>query len=462
MKRNLLKTLSGICLTALLAACATTSKTDDPWVKMQETEAAIQLTSFPEAEFPVTNYGATVDTDISEALTKAIAECHQKGGGKVIIPAGTYYTKAIHLLSNVNLHLEKGAILKFSTNPKDYEAQVHTRWEGQDCIGCSPLIYAYQQTNIAVTGEGVLDGQASWENWWKLRARTSPENKEKGLFMGKEKLQYCEANQVPLAERIFTIEDELRPQFIQVYQCDRVLIEGITFNNAPFWILHPLLSKNIVVRGNTFDSHGPNNDGCDPESCENVLIENCIFNTGDDCIAIKSGKNNDGRHWNIPSKNIIVRNCTMKDGHAAVAIGSEISGSCYNVWMEDCIVGSPEMDRPFRIKSNAQRGGIVKGFYIRNIDISECKESVLKLELKYNRVKEGPYYPKFEDIRLENITCQKSRYGIWIDGLEDSICASDIVLKDCQFDGIKEVDLNSIVGAEGITYENCTFNGQAL
>ena len=178
--------------------------------------------------------------------------------------------------------------------------------------------------------------------------------------MGKEKLQYCEANQVPLAERIFTIEDELRPQFIQVYQCDRVLIEGITFNNAPFWILHPLLSKNIMVRGNTFDSHGPNNDGCDPESCENVLIENCIFNTGDDCIAIKSGKNNDGRHWNIPSKNIIVRNCTMKDGHAAVAIGSEISGSCYNVWMEDCIVGSPEMDRPFRIKSNAQRGGIVK------------------------------------------------------------------------------------------------------
>lgn len=462
MKQNFMKGLLGLCLTSLFAGCGTKSLTDDPWIKMQETEAAIQLTSFPDAKFPVTNYGATADTDISEALTKAIADCHQQGGGKVIIPAGIYYTKAIHLLSNVNLHLEKGATLKFSTNPSDYIAQVHTRWEGQDCMGCSPLIYAYQQTNIAVTGEGVLDGQASWENWWKLRARTSAENKEKGIFMGKEKLQYCEANQIPLAERIFTIEDELRPQFIQVYQCDRVLIEGLTFNNAPFWILHPLLSKNIVVRGNTFDSHDPNNDGCDPESCENVLIENCIFNTGDDCIAIKSGKNNDGRHWNIPSKNIIVRNCTMKDGHAAVAIGSEISGSCYNVWMENCIVGSPEMDRPFRIKSNAQRGGIVRGFYIRNIDISECKESVLKLELKYNRVKEGPYYPKFEDIRLENITCQKSRYGIWIDGLEDSVCVSDITLKNCQFSGIKEAELNSIVGAEGIAYENCSFNGQAL
>ena len=462
MKKNIIWGMMSTCLAILLSGCSSNKQAATPWEKMETVEANIQLTNFPDKNFLVTDYGATADTDISEALTKAIADCHAQGGGKVIVPEGTYYTKAIHLLSNVNLHISKGATLKFSTDPKDYIAQVPTRWEGQDCMGCSPLIYAYQQTNIAVTGEGILDGQASWENWWKLRARTSKENKEKGIFMGKEKLQYCEANQVPMEERIFTVEDELRPQFIQVYQCDRVLIEGLTFHNAPFWILHPLLSKNIVVRGNTFDSHGPNNDGCDPESCENVLIEKCVFNTGDDCIAIKSGKNNDGRRWNIPSQNIIVRNCVMKDGHAAVAIGSEISGSCYNVWMEDCTVGSPEMDRPFRIKSNAQRGGTVKGFYIRNINISECKESVLKLELYYNRIKEGPFFPRFEDIHMENITCQKSRYGIWVEGYEDRICVSGITMKNCTFDGIKEPALNSIVGAEGISYENCFFNGQAF
>ena len=326
----------------------------------------------------------------------------------------------------------------------------------------SPLIYAYRQENIAVTGKGILDGQASWENWWKLRARTSAEDKAIGKFMGKEKLHDFEKHVTSIADRIFTEKDELRPQFIQFYQCNRVLVEGVTLNNAPFWLLHPLMSKNIVVRGVTFDSHGPNNDGCDPESCENVLIENCIFNTGDDCIAIKSGRNNDGRAWALPSRNIIVRNCQMKDGHAGVAIGSEISGSCYNVWMEDCQIGSAEMDRPFRIKSNAIRGGVVKGFYIRNIDISECKQAVLKLELKYEKVTDGPYFPLFENILLENITCQKSRYGIWIDGLETHTCVRNVTLRNCQLDGITDEKVNSIVGAEGVTFSNSTFNGQVL
>ncbi len=425
----------------------------NPWKAMGEVEQRIQLTSFPDRTFHlVTDYQAIEGEDISEKLRRAISDCHRAGGGRVVIPAGEYYTKAIHLLSNVNLHIDKGGILKFLTTATDYAPQVPTRWEGIDCMGMSPLIYAYRQDNIAVTGEGVLDGQASWENWWKLRARTSAEDKAHGRLMGKEKLHDFEKHITSIADRIFTEHDELRPQFIQFYQCNRILVEGVTLNNAPFWLLHPLMSKNIVVRGVTFDSHGPNNDGCDPESCENVLIENCIFNTGDDCIAIKSGRNNDGRAWSLPSRNIIVRNCQMKDGHAGVAIGSEISGSCYNVWMEDCQIGSPEMDRPFRIKSNAVRGGVVSGFYIRNIDISECKQAVLKLELKYEKVTEGPYYPLFENILLENVTCLKSRYGIWIDGLENYTCVRNVTLKDCKFDGITDEKTNSVIGAEGITF----------
>lgn len=448
------------------ASCPSDSVVVDalnPWGAMGEVENRILLTAFPERKFNlVTDYQAVTGEDVSDKLRRAISDCHRAGGGRVVIPAGEYYTSAVHLLSNVNLHVEKGATLKFSTNPADYAPQVPTRWEGIDCMGLSPLIYAYRQENIAVTGEGTLDGQASWDNWWKLRARTSAEDKAAGKLMGKEKLHDFEKNVTSIADRIFTERDELRPQFIQLYQCNRILIEGVTLNNAPFWLLHPLMSKNIVVRGVTLDSHGPNNDGCDPESCENVLIENCVFNTGDDCIAIKSGRNNDGRAWSLPSRNIIVRHCQMKDGHAGVAIGSEISGSCYNVWMEDCQIGSPEMDRPFRIKSNAIRGGVVKGFYIRNIDISECKQAVLKLELKYEKVTEGPYYPLFEDILLENITCRKSRYGIWIDGLENHTCVRNVTLRNCQFSGITDEKVNSVVGAEGVTFCNSTFNGATL
>ena len=471
-KMTLAGLISGLSLTGCVGEAAQPRNSENdsirvdyanPWKAMKEVEKRIETTEFPNRDFNiVTDYKAQTGNDISEELRRAISDCHRAGGGRVVVPAGVYYTRAIHLLSNVNLHIEKGATLKFSTTATDYAPQVPTRWEGIDCMGMSPLIYAYRQDNIAVTGEGVLDGQASWENWWKLRARTSAEDKAVGKFMGKEKLHDFEKKITSIADRIFTEHDELRPQFMQFYQCDRILVEGVTLNNAPFWLLHPLMSKNIIVRNVTFDSHGPNNDGCDPESCENVLIENCIFNTGDDCIAIKSGRNNDGRAWNLPSRNIIVRNCQMKDGHAGVAIGSEISGSCYNVWMEDCQIGSPEMDRPFRIKSNAIRGGVVSGFYIRNINISECKQAVLKLELKYEKVTEGPYYPMFENILLENITCQKSRYGIWIDGLEEHICVKNVTLKNCKLDGITDEKTNSIVGAEEVFFQNTLFNGKEL
>lgn len=431
-----------------------------PWDKLPLVEKSIQKTSFPNNEFNVLEYGAEINKDISDAIKKAIIDCHHKGGGKVIIPHGTYYTRAIHLLSNVNFYLEEGAILKFSTVPDDYFPVVTTRWEGVDCIAQSPLIYAKGQTNVAITGKGILNGQASKENWWSKRARTSLKDKKNGKLIGKEKLEYFESNKKNIKSRIFSVKDELRPQFIQFYQCNRVLVEGITICNAPFWLLHPLLSSNIIIRGVTFNSHGPNNDGCDPESCNNVLIENCIFDTGDDCIAIKSGKNNDGRFWNIPSQNIIIRHCIMKDGHAGVAIGSEISGNCYNVWVENCSIGSPNMDRPFRIKSNAVRGGIVNGFFIRNISITECCQAVLRMELKYNKIQEGKYYPSFKNILLQNVKCKHSNYGIWIDGFENRICVSNVRLENCIFTGIQKEEINLVIGVEKLSFKNSLFNGK--
>ena len=430
------------------------------WEEMKEVEASIELTEFPDAQFDITQFGAVAGSDASEAIRAAIQACNEQGGGHVIIPADTFYTKAIHLLSNVDLHLEEGAVLKFSTCPSDYLPQVPSSWEGQDLMGLSPLIYANGQTNIAVTGKGLLDGQASRENWWQRRTFNAFLQGGDVPLMGKAKLRYYEQNNTPLEERIFTEEDGLRPQFIQFYRCNRILIADVTLNNAPFWQLHPLMSKNIVVRGVTMDSHGPNNDGCDPESCENVLIEDCVFDTGDDCIAIKSGRNNDGRNRNMPSRNLIVRNSIMKDGHAAVAIGSEISGSCYNVWFENCVVGSPNMNRPFRIKSNAIRGGVVKGFYIRNIEISECNESVVRMELAYERVKEGPNYPTFEDVFIQNVTCQKAPYGILIDGLDEPVCIHNIYMENCRFDGIENEEVNHITSAaDPIMMKDCWFNG---
>lgn len=436
--------------------------TDDPWKCCERVSDAIQTTSFRKKEYNILQYGAQENKDVTEILKTAIQTCHNEGGGRVVVPKGMYYTAAIHLLSNVNLHLERGAILRFSTSPEDYLPIVVSRWEGVDCRTLSPLIYASGQTNIAITGNGVLDGQASRDNWWSWKGRKLLSEQKSVGRVGKDKLLWMEQNQIPLAERIFSADDRLRPPFIQFYRCNRILVEGITIIRSPFWMLHPLLSKNIMVKNVKFDSHGPNNDGCDPESCENVLIEACSFSNGDDCIAIKSGKNNDGRAWDLPSRNIIIRNCAMRAGHAGVAIGSEISGSCYDVWVQDCVMDSPDMGRPLRIKSNALRGGVVDGFYAHNIRIGECRQAVLRLELQYENVHSGPYYPVFRNICLKNVTSKKSNYGVLIEGFEDRDCVSGVRLEDCHLKGIQAPEINKIIGAGNVEFFNTTFNDRSI
>lgn len=463
-----MKLLGYVLGVLLFQACGAGTGTDAYWQQAQRVVDSIVVPAFADQKYDIRDFGAQENRMATEAINQAIEACHASGGGMVVVPAGEYLTGPIVLLSNVNLHVAEGATLKFSTNHKDYTPFVLTRWEGLDCYNFKPLIYAYGQENIAVTGKGVLDGQASEENWWPWKGREEYGWKEGMLSQvhrfdtvpGRTKLEWMEKNQVPVEQRMMEEEDCLRPPFIQPYKCKNVLIEGIKIVRAPFWLLHPLLCENVTVRNVNLDSHGPNNDGCDPESCKNVLIENCYFNTGDDCIAIKSGRDNDGRAWNIPSENIVIRNNVMKDGHGGVVIGSEISGNCRNVWAENCEMDSPNLDRVIRIKSNAVRGGIVENLYVRNIKVGECAEAVFRVEMKYEKVLDGPNFPVLKNIHLENIECKKSQYGIFIDGFKDRNQVSDIYIKNCIFDGVQKKGLNKIVGAENVVFENVKINGK--
>ena len=414
----------------LLCTVSCTQKPDvmtEAFAQAEAIVAAIKQPVFPDKTFLITDYGAVEGDSTAlyhESINNAILACHNAGGGKVVVPQGTFYTGPITLLSNVNLHIEKGATLKFSTNPTDYFPAVLSRWEGIDCYNAHPLIYAYQAENKALTGEGTLDGQGSKTEWWYMKGgRHTVEGMPDQITSGgRARLFGAAENETPVEERIMTPSDALRPPFVSFMNCTSALIEGVYITNSPFWVIHPIFCQDLIVRGVRINSHGPNNDGCDPESCKNVLIENCVFDTGDDCIAIKSGRNNDGRKWNIPSENIVVRRCQMKDGHGGVVVGSEISGGYRNLYVEDCEMDSPNLDRVVRIKTNACRGGVIENLFVRNVRVNECNEAVMRINLLYepNEDCNAAFPPVVRNVYLSTITSQKSKYGIITDGFEDT------------------------------------------
>lgn len=442
---------------------------DEAFAGCARIEEQIKRTSFPDKVYNIVDFGAQPDMPgepCHEAINQAIITCSQEGGGTVLVPEGTFYTGPITLKSHVNLHVKEGAILKFVTNQDLYFPAVLTRWEGLDCYNARPLIYAYGETNIALTGKGIIDGQGSNEHWWYMCGAAHYGWKE-GLpsqkLGSRERLMgYAELKR-PVYERVMTPEDALRPQMVNFYLCNTILIEDVTLLNSPFWVIHPLLCESVVVRGVKIFNRGPNGDGCDPESCRNVLIEDCLFDTGDDCIAIKSGRNEDGRKWNRPSENIIVRRCEMKNGHGGVVIGSEISGGYRNLYVEDCVMDSPQLDRVIRIKTNTCRGGVIENIFVRNIRVGQCNEAVLKINLKYEseeNCRRG-FYPTLRHVYLRNVTCGKSRYGIVAIGLDEGNYVSDISVEDCRFDNVLE-DGNHIENVDGITMKNFYINGKLV
>jgi unsaturated rhamnogalacturonyl hydrolase len=446
------KTSLALLLTAFAFLSLLQAQSGSPavvgWDEVPKILMRIKAPQFPARDFSITEYGATPGgADCTEAIRQAISACHAAGGGRVVAPAGVFHTGAIHLKSNVNLHLADGATLQFSTDPTKYPV-VFTRWEGVECMNYSSLIYAFEQENIAITGRGTLDGGADWENWWSWNDKRKSPVKQK---VARDQLIAMGEKGVPVSERVFGGGGYLRPNFIQPYRCRNILIEGVSIVRSPMWEIHPVLSSNVTVRGVKINSHGPNNDGCDPESSRDVLIEDCVFDTGDDCIAIKSGRNNDGRRLAAPSENLIIRNCTMKDGHGGVVIGSEISGDCRNVFVENCRMDSPNLDRALRFKSNAQRGGVLENVFMRDIEIGRVAEAILTIDLLYEEGARGPHRPIVRNVSLENVSSQASPRVMWIAGFQGAVI-DGVRFANCTFRGVDAAEVVS--GVRNISFEN--------
>ncbi|MDT3401862.1 glycoside hydrolase family 28 protein [Mucilaginibacter terrae] len=462
----MLKSILKYAFAVLLGVSSFTSTyaQTEGWAKLDGIIAKIKAPTFPKRMFFVKNYGAdaTGKKNCSTAIKAAIEACHKAGGGSVIVPAGKYLTGPVYLKSNVNLHLEKGATLLFSTKPDDYLPLVPTRWEGVELMNYSPLVYAYKEKNIAVTGEGVLDGQANAQNWWPWKGK-----KEYGFKNG-DPSQVDKANRpalfamaekdVPMAERKFGNGHYLRPQFVQPYLCTNVLIEGIRVINSPMWILNPVLCNNVTINKVTVESEGPNTDGCDPESCKNVLIKDCYFNTGDDCIALKSGRNSDGRRINIPCENVVIQGCTMANGHGGVVIGSEISGGAKNIFAENCTMNSPELDRALRIKTSSARGGIIQNIYLRNIKVGQVKQEAILVTMFYEDT--GNFMPLIRNIEVSNMEVKNGgNTGVVIEGYKKQP-VQNLRLSNVTINNVKKA--YSIANLTGLQLNNVLVNGSLL
>jgi polygalacturonase len=415
------------------------------WPEANAILARISPPKFPDRKFPITSYGAIAGetNDSSDAIRKAIDACYAAGGGHVIVPAGTFLTGPITLKSNVDLHLEEGSTLLFKTDPNAYLPAVLTRYEGMEFYNYSPFIYAMEQQNIAVTGSGTLDGQASQETWWGWTRR---------MGQARNRLTQMVADNVPVEQRRFGDGDFMRPNFFQPYRCKNVMVEGVHIRRSPMWEINPVLCANVIIRNLDIVSHGPNNDGADPECCTDVLIEGCLFDTGDDCIAIKSGRNNDGRRIGVAASNHIIRNCSMKDGHGGVTIGSEISGSCRNVFVENCTMDSPNLDRVFRFKSNLLRGGVIENIHMRNVTVGRVGQDVLQIDFVYEGNPQGPFVPLARNISMENVTVKQTPRILNVVGCAGSTI-DNVRLIHCTFENVQRADV--VRDAQDVQLINC-------
>ena len=414
----------------------------------EEILARIKAPSFPDKTFSITEFGAVADSisDCKPAFDKAIEACKNAGGGKVIVPAGVYYVDGpIHLESNLNLHLEKDAILRFSSNPKSYP-QVLSSWEGTLLYNYSPFIYAYKKENIAITGEGSIDGEASetFAKWNEI---------QKDDQMLSRQMNH---SNIPLEERQFGEGHFLRPHLIQLFDCKNILVQDVTIKDSPFWCIHLLMCQNATLQGLHYDAQNKNNDGIDPEYSRDILIENITFNNNDDNVAIKAGRDDEGRNMKRPSENIIIRNCHFKGLHAVV-IGSEMSSGVRNVFVDDCD-NAGYLKRGIYLKSNPDRGGQISDIFVNNIKFGEVLDCFMVTSNYHN---EGSKFPTtIRNINIRNVSCKKAiNYGIYIKGYS-SKAVSDFVIENFKVDSASRgvfVDL-----AKNINFNNVFVNGEQI
>jgi len=348
--------------------------------------------------FDVVKYGAVGDgkTLCTQAVQKAVNTCAAAGGGTVHFPVGKYLSGTIFLKSNVTLHMGEGATLLASTNFEDFPP-FKPGWRVQsDDTKRSSLITGLDLENITITGRGTLDGQG--KPWWEALRRDK--NKKKG------------------EKKILTYG---RPRVINLYRCRNVLIQGVTIIDSPSWTVHLVGCENLVVEGISIinPEHGPNTDGINPESCRNVRISNCFIDTGDDCITLKSGRDEEGRLKGKPTENVVITNCVMYKGHGAVVIGSEMSGGVRNVSVSNIVcVGT---DRAVRIKSTRGRGGVVENIRFSNFVVENVREPIY-ITTFYTKTDPEPVSertPVFRDIAISHFTIKKSPCTAKILGLPE-------------------------------------------
>lgn len=434
-KRNLMYVTAGTVLTGIgLARLAKQGKKDKETDGIDHVLKQIKAPKFPDREFNVIHYGAdNKGIELStNAIQSAIDDAHRLKGGRVLIPEGTFLTGALELKSNVELHLHENAYVSFSQDTRDYLPLVLTRYEGIELYNYSPLIYAHHAENIAITGAGTLDGRGDEHHWWPWKYGT---NGQPSQDRDRQLLFEMAEKRIPVEERVFGEGHYLRSSFIQPYNCQNILIEGVTVKDSPMWQVHPVLSENVIVRGVNIIGHGPNTDGVNPESCRHVLIEGCYFDNGDDCIAIKSGRNEDGRRIGVPSENIVIRRNTMRDGHGGVTIGSEISGGVKYVYAEDNVMDSPNLDRALRIKTNSVRGGTIEHIYFKNNLVKSLKHEVVCIDMMYEEGDAGPHRPVVRHIEVEGLKSSGGRYGVKIAAYSHSP-VTHFKMKDCVIDDV--------------------------
>jgi len=442
-----------------LSWLAAEASTQEPWDELPRILDRIKLPQFPAREFEAAKFGAVGDGnfDCTPAFADAITACNKAGGGTVVVPKGTFLSGAIRLKSHVNLRLDSGATIRFSRDPAKFPI-VLTRFEGVELMNYSPFIYALEEENIGISGSGTLDGNADAEHWWSWKGSPGRSSEiSHTQDADRKRLFAMSESRVPVEQRVFGPGHFLRPNFIQPYRCKNVLIEGVTLLHSPMWEVHPVLSSNVIVRGVTINSSGPNNDGCNPESCSDVLIENCFFNTGDDCIAIKSGRNEDGRRVNVPSQNIVVQNCRMKDGHGGVTIGSEVSGGIRNIFAQNCEMDSPHLFSALRIKNNAMRGGDIEHIFARNIKVGQVSMAGISIDFYYEEGKAGKFTPIVRNVQVQNLTTHEAKYAVYLRGFKHAPI-EQVALSNCDFEGVQNP--NVIEDVKNISFSDVRINGK--
>jgi polygalacturonase len=401
----------------LLAATSASAAVASPWDQVPAILARITPPTFPNRTFDITAYGAKPDnsTDCTPAFRDAIAACNAAGGGTVLVPGtGKFRTGKIHLLSNVNLHVNAGGTIRFRSDTGSYLPTVLTRWEGIECYNYSPFIYANGQTNVAITGPGTIDGNAPAGEWSSWGSGGSD----------RDLLRQMGRDNVPVAQRQFGAGHTLRPNLIGIYNCRNVLIDGVTCLNPAMWTIHPVYSTNVTVRNVTVHTTNSQGDGCDPDSCTDVHITGCRFDTNDDCIPVKSGRDADGRRVAVPCQNIVIENCDFSGRWGGVTIGSEMSGGVRNVFAQDCRVnpaafpGHYPVKYALYVKTSANRGGFVDGVHLRRITGSGLERNAVYLTLNYETG--GSFPPDVRNFSVDAMTITGAQSALNLDGVSSN------------------------------------------